>query len=159
MIGKLIAIGGTNYTISAVDVDKQELIVTSNITTTGAMLSYSIQDTYEIDPAGQYVLEFFPAIPEDDKDIEIEYYAFQTPLTGDYDVSLIPSKYDNAIIYGSAIIYGAMDGSELFDRDAYVAMYQDALQTMANTDDPLDMAFDISSEPDIVRLQETSIVR
>jgi hypothetical protein len=159
MVGKLIKIASANYTISAVDVDRQELTVSSAVSPVGSGLTYSIQDTFEVDPKWQYILEFFPDTQEAGKDIEVEYYCYQTPLSGDDDETVIPEKYHFVIVNKASLIYGAMDGSELFDREMYKELYMEGVTSMMNTEDPLDMAYDFESEPDITRLAGSSIVR
>lgn len=159
MIGRYIRIASANYQISNVDVDRQRITVASNIATIGSQLAFSINDNYEIDPPGTYILEFFPTPDADDEEIRVDYQAYQLPLTGDNDVPALPERFHRLISYRTIMLYGAIDGSPMLDLSVFREAYREGLLDLMTNEDPLDGAYDYNSEPDVVRLQQTTSVR
>ena len=138
MVGRRILLEKdlSSFVILTVDTDQQIMTIDADATA-ATEERYSIQDEYEIDPAGVYILQLDRDASEDDLKIAVEYEAFQVPLTGDFDVPVIPSRFHQVIVYLAAVEYGNLEGGDAIDLNRYQAMADRGIATMINTEDPL----------------------
>lgn len=161
MQGLLINIEGnaSPIQIASVDVNNQKITLEGD-SAAGEGLIFSIQDAYQIDPPGSYILNFENNISENDKVIAVKYYAFQPSLVGPYDTPyLIPVRFHQVILYHAIVEYALLDE----EANTKVAMFESraskGLANMLNNSDPLEPGYKYGSEPDRVRLSRTDIAR
>jgi hypothetical protein len=126
----------SSFVILTVDSDQQILTIDADATP-ATEERFAIQDDYEIDPPGVYVLQFSREASANGDIISVEYQAFQPPLTGDFDVPIIPSRFHQVIVYLAAVEYGNLEGGDAVDLNRYQAMADRGIATMVNTEDPL----------------------
>ena len=162
MAGLTIYVQGTSTprTISAVDEEKQQITLTVAATTAGNDLTYSIQDKYQIDPPGLYVMTINPTPTETDKVITIDYTAIHTDLTGDDDEPMIPRQFHYLIEDGSAIPLARIAGEDAETVSMMKRDYErELLLSIMVHDDPLDGSFVDEARPDPLRHRRTGIAR
>lgn len=161
MTGLLMNIEGnaSPITISSVDYNNQNISLISD-SAVGTQLIFSIQDSYQIDPPGSYILNFADDLAEDDKVIAVDYYAYQPPLMGPYDTPyLIPLQFHQVILNFAIVEYSTLDDDSQIKITVFENRAEKGLVNMLNTDNPLEPGYKYLSEPDAVSLARTNIVR
>jgi len=150
---------GTNtFEIDTVDEIKQLITLVSAVTAAGSDLIYSIQDTFEIDPPGLYILQVFPTPTVVDDTIVVQYNALHTDLTGDSDQPLIPRNFHQTIVFGAtAEVMRITNWPSNSTIQMYERRYERGVASMQTNDDPLGTAIHYSAEPDVVRHQRTNL--
>jgi len=154
MIGHRMQIGSATATdiIQSVDELRQVIMLTADSNNgEGTDLSFSIQDNYEIDPAGVQVLKIYPVPTEDDLVITIDYMAGHTDLMGNYATPIIPQRWHAILVHKATMLYGLMENSDAADISWHSKAYEQLLFNMMGTDDPLSEMYPFSVQPDPVR--------
>jgi len=161
MTGRYINIQGqaAPIEIASVDVLRQRLTLVTPVTVQGTDLIYSVQDDYEIDPPGQFILQILPESADDITDISVDYIAIQTDMTSDYDVPIVPVQFHQVIQFGA--VAEAMRITNWPDANTismYEQRYENGIVSLMGYD-PLGSAVEITAEPDVLRLGRSGVVR
>jgi len=142
MIGRYITISGDADAriIDSVDPIEQTLTVTTDITVTGTDLQYSIEDDYQIDPKGSWIISFKNYDCEDDEVIAFKYYSNPEVAMDWYEQLPLPVQYHNIIEAGSIAEFLSSTGRNVRAISRYDKRYEIGKLRAVNTEDPLNNA-------------------
>ena len=160
MIGKYLQIegnGSTIFTIVNVDEDRQRIMV-DQASVAGTDLIFSIQDNYEVDPAGAGILTLASAAPETDKIIAVDYYESQPPLTSPFQVPIIPARFHYVIVAAALQLWMTDNPIEGVHASSHQRRKEAGIAAMLQYEDMISDAVGFAAEPDPVRMANSNIL-
>ena len=144
MIGRMITIENDTDSRIIVDVDPLSQIITLDPSlpgvdagALGTELQYSIQDDYEIDPRGSWIMSFKNYTMTDDEVIRFTYYSRPSAAMDWYQELDIPREYHHVIELGSIAEFLSSTGRNTRAISRYDKRYEIEKFRAVNTEDPL----------------------
>lgn len=153
MIGSLIWIEDTSDAKQIVSVDERNQTISISdsdaFDAAGTDLYYTIQDNYEIDPKGMYVLTFLVGGPDaDDEVISVTYNQSPPHLTDENEELPVPRDMEHLVLYAVKAQVAAMFGRPIQYISHYDRIFRESVDDAALNADPL------GDVPNSVRLGE-----